>query len=43
MKVIAALTAPGAIRQFLDHVGLPALAPLIAPAPQNQVDFDQAA
>jgi hypothetical protein len=43
MKVIAALTEPGAIRQYLDHVSLPARAPPITPARQHQLDFDQAA
>ena len=36
VSVIAALTEPGAIGQYLDHVGLPAGAPPITPARQHQ-------
>ena len=43
LKVIAALTELGAIRKYLDHVGLPARAPPITPARQHQLDFDEAA
>ena len=44
MKIIAALTEPGAIQRYLDGVGLPARAPPIAPAqPHRQLEFDDAA
>ena len=43
MKVIAALTEPGPIRKFLDHVGLPSRAPPLSPARQRHLEFDEAA
>ena len=43
MKIIAALTELGAIRKYLDHVGLPARAPPITPARQHPFEFDEAA
>ena len=44
MKIIAALTEPGAIQRYLDGVGLPSRAPPIAPAqPHRQLEFDDAA
>ena len=46
VKVVAALTEPGAIRKYLPSVGLPARAPPMAPAgrqPQQEFDIDYAA
>ena len=46
VKVVAALTEPGAIRKYLPGVGLPARAPPMAPAgrqPQQEFDIDYAA
>ena len=44
MKIIAALTEPGAIQRYLNGVGLPSRAPPIAPArPHRQLAFDDAA
>ncbi len=46
VKVVAALTEPGAIRKYLPGVGLPARAPTMAPAgrqPQQEFDIDYAA
>ena len=46
VKVVAALTEPGAIRKYLPGVGLPARAPPMALAgrqPQQEFDIDYAA
>ena len=43
MKIIAALTEPASIRKLLDALGLPARAPPIAPARQQQLELDDAA
>jgi len=42
MKIIAFITEPDSVRRYLEGVGLPATAPLIAPArppPQEEFDF----
>ena len=46
VKVVAALTEPGAIRKYLPGVGLPTRAPPMVPAgrqPQQEFDIDYAA
>ena len=43
MRIVAALTEPRSIKVYLEGVGLPSLAPPIAPArPHPQSEFDYA-
>jgi hypothetical protein len=43
MKILAALTDPGASRKYLDHVGLPSRSPPLGPAGQRRLAFGEVA